>query len=52
MPYYIALLVVVGLIELNALKGKMGPMATVKGVIHMGLALTVVMYFMMEFLTK
>jgi uncharacterized membrane protein len=32
------------LIELNALFGKMGPIATVKGVIHMSLALTAVLF--------
>ncbi len=30
--------------EANAIKGKMGPMASVKGVIHCGLLLTVVLY--------
>ena len=39
-------------LELNALKGKTGPMTTVKGVIHMGFFLTVVMYLAMELLTK
>jgi len=32
------------LIELNALFGKMGPIASVKGVIHMSLALTAVLF--------
>lgn len=36
--------VIILLIEANAIKGKMGPMASVKGVIHCGLALTVVLY--------
>lgn len=32
------------LLEANALKGKMGPIASVKGVIHMSLLLTVVLF--------
>lgn len=48
----IVILVIVGAIEFNALKGKVGPMATVKGVIHCGLALTVVLYVVVELLTK
>jgi uncharacterized membrane protein len=35
-------------LEANALKGKMGPMTTVKGVIHSGLALLVVLYALIE----
>jgi uncharacterized membrane protein len=41
---------IIVLIELNAIKGKMGPMATVKGVIHSGLALLVVLYGLLEVL--
>lgn len=37
-------------IELNAIKGKVGPMATVKGVIHCGLGLLVVLYGLVEVL--
>ncbi|MGE0764338.1 MAG: urate hydroxylase PuuD [Bdellovibrionales bacterium] len=33
-------MVVIAALEFNALKGKMGPLATVKGVIHCGVALT------------
>lgn len=44
MALLIALTVIIGGIELNAIKGKMGPMASVKGVIHMGVVLTVVLY--------
>jgi uncharacterized membrane protein len=43
----LSLVVVFGLIillEINAIKGKQGPMTTVKGVIHMGLLLTLVLY--------
>jgi uncharacterized membrane protein len=44
--------VIILALELNALKGKTGPMTTVKGVIHCGFGLTVVLYAAMEFLTK
>ena len=47
-----ALAVIILGLEANALKGKTGPMTTVKGVIHCGLGLTVVLYLVMEFLTK
>lgn len=50
--YLIAFLVIVGLLELNAIKGKMGPLATVRGVIHMSVALTVVLYVLIEMTTK
>jgi uncharacterized membrane protein len=46
--YFIALAVVLGLLEFNAVKGKTGPMTTVKGVIHMGVAFTFVLYFLAE----
>lgn len=49
----LSLIVVFGLIvllELNALKGKMGPMTSVKGVIHMGLLLTLVLYLGVDLL--
>jgi uncharacterized membrane protein len=48
----IVMAVLIGLIELNAIKGKTGPMTTVKGVIHCGVALTIVMYAVVEVLTK
>lgn len=38
------------LLELNAIKGKIGPMATVKGVIHCGVGLLVVLYGLIEVL--
>ena len=48
----VALILALGAIilalEINALKGKTGPMTTVKGVIHCGFALTAVLYFLME----
>jgi uncharacterized membrane protein len=40
--YWVAVVVVAGAIEGNALKGKLGPMATVKGVITCGFILTAV----------
>ncbi|MDZ4675979.1 MAG: urate hydroxylase PuuD [Oligoflexia bacterium] len=46
------LTLIIGALEFNALKGKLGPLTTVKGVIHCGLALTVVMYLIVEVLTK
>ena len=49
----LSLIVVFGLIlllEFNAIKGKTGPFTTVKGVIHMGLLLTVVLYLGIELL--
>ncbi|MCM2277930.1 MAG: urate hydroxylase PuuD [Oligoflexia bacterium] len=55
-PSFGALAAVIGVIllalELNAIKGKLGPMASVKGVIHMGFLLTAVLYLAMELLTK
>jgi len=39
---------VILLLELNALKGKLGPMASVSGVIHSGIWLTVVLYGLIE----
>ena len=35
-------------IEFNALKGKLGPIATVKGVVHMGVVLAFIMYAIAE----
>ncbi len=35
-------------LEVNAIKGKLGPIATVKGVIHFGLALMVALYAIIE----
>lgn len=37
-------------LEINAIKGKIGPMATVKGVIHCGVGLMVVLYGLLEVL--
>jgi len=49
----VSLLVVFGLIlllEFNAIKGKTGPITSVKGVIHMGLLLTLVLYLGVDLL--
>lgn len=48
---YIAVGVVTAIIlalEVNAIKGKLGPLTTVKGVIHCGLGLLVVLYGLLE----
>jgi len=47
--YFIAFAILTGLIELNAIKGKTGPMTKIVGVIHLSLVLTLVYYGMMEF---
>jgi len=51
-PLAIVVGLIVGLLELNALKGKVGPMASVKGVIHSGVGLALVLYVVTELLTK
>ncbi len=38
------------LLEINAIMGKQGPMTSVKGVIHMGLLLTLVLYLGVDLL--
>lgn len=47
MTYYIAFLILVTALEFNAIKGKLGPMTTVKGVITSGFVLNAVIYLMM-----
>lgn len=49
MGFLIPLLLILAL-EVNAVVGKMGPIASVKGVIHMSLALTAVIYALVHFL--
>lgn len=44
----LSLALVIGALQFNALKGKLGPMTTVRGAIHCGLALTVVLYALVE----
>ena len=52
LPLVLVLTAIIGALELNALKGKLGPMAKVSGVISCGLGLTVVLYGVIEFFTK
>ena len=48
-----AVLLIIGLLELNALKGKkLGPLEKVPGVIHMGFLLAIATYVIVEVLTK
>lgn len=48
--YAIGVAVILGALELNSIKGKLGPLTTITGVIHCGLALSLVLYGMLEFL--
>jgi len=41
---------IIALLEVNAIKGKTGPMTSVKGVIHMGVLLTLVLYLGVDLL--
>ena len=49
-PYWSTFAIIAGLIEFNAIKGKMGPLQKLGMVIHFGLLLTLILYFAMEFL--
>ncbi len=49
MALWAIVLVIIAALEVNAIKGKMGPLTTVKGVIHCGLALAAVLYFAIRF---
>lgn len=46
--WWLILAVIAGGLEINAIKGKLGPMTTVKGVITWGFVLTAVIYVLME----
>lgn len=48
----VVLAVIILGIEFNAIKGKTGPMTTIKGVISCGFGLAAVLYFAVELLTK
>lgn len=48
--WYVVLVLIVGALQFNGIKGKLGPLATVKGVITCGFALTAVVYGLMEIL--
>ena len=45
----LCLVIIIGL-EFNAIKGKQGPMTSVVGVIHCGIALTAVLLLIMQLL--
>lgn len=47
----LVLLVIIGALELNAIKGKTDyiKITSIKGVVHMGILLTVILYFVIEF---
>jgi uncharacterized membrane protein len=47
---WVAIFVIVGALEVNALKGKLGVLTTVRGVIVSGFALTAVLFGVMKFL--
>ncbi len=47
---FLAALILILVLEANALFGKMGPMASVRGVIHSSLGLTVVMFLLVHYL--
>jgi uncharacterized membrane protein len=49
-PYWSTFAIIVGLVELNAIKGKMGPLQKLGMAVHFGLLLTLVLYLAMEFL--
>ena len=44
--------VILSALELNAIKGKTGPMTSVKGVVHCGFALAVVLYVVMDLVLR
>jgi len=49
-PYWSAFAILSGLVQLNAMKGKMGPLQKLGMTIHFGLLLTLILYLLMEFL--
>jgi uncharacterized membrane protein len=52
MTMVLVLAVIIGALELNALKGKMGVMAKIPGVLTSGVLLTAVLYGVIEFFSK
>ena len=48
--YWIVAAILIGILELNAIKGKTGPMTTVNGVIHCSLGLTALMVVLISVL--
>ncbi len=51
-PLVLTLTGIIVALQLNSIKGKMGPLATIKGVITCGLILTIVLYSCIEVLGK
>jgi uncharacterized membrane protein len=49
-PYWSTFAIIVGLIELNAVKGKMGPMQKLGMVTHLGVFLSIILYLAMALL--
>lgn len=50
MTFWIAVFAIIGALELNAIKGKLGPLEKINGVITCGFVLTAVLYGCCEFL--
>jgi uncharacterized membrane protein len=48
----LVLAVIIGALEVNAVKGKTGPITSIKGVVHFGFLLALVLYGVIEVLTK
>lgn len=48
----VVILAVIAVFEVNAIKGKTGPLTSIKGVIHCGFAFAAVLYAIIEILTK
>jgi len=46
--FWLVIAVLIGALEFNAIKGKLGPIATIKGVITAGFVLTAVLYALIE----
>ncbi len=49
-PYWSVFSILIGAIEFNAIKGKMGPLQKMAHVIHFGILVTLLLYFAMAFL--
>ena len=49
---WLVIAALVGGIEFNALKGKTGPLTTIRGVIHSAVALAIALYFIVELLVR
>ncbi len=43
---------VIAILEINAIKGKLGPLTTIKGVVHCGVVLALVLYLLIEITTR